>query len=118
MTDATFPCPTCGAPLEVRQTKKSKPYLICDTCGMQMFVRNGVGIHRFEVLLAEFDGSDIWKRLAVLEERYRKQCPRCGYEFWVEDRLMQTSILDGSLQGYRCPKAGCKGTVKMEGTKK
>ena len=75
MTDATFPCPTCGAPLEVRQTKKSKPYLICDTCGMQMFVRNGVGIHRFEVLLAEFDGSDIWKRLAVLEERYRKQCP-------------------------------------------
>jgi DNA-directed RNA polymerase subunit RPC12/RpoP len=45
-------------------------------------------------------------------------CPECGHEFWVEEKLMKTSIMDGSLQGYRCPKPGCKGIVKLEATKK
>jgi len=30
----------------VRTTKKGKPYLICDVCGLQMFVRYEAGIAR------------------------------------------------------------------------
>lgn len=80
-----FPCCICTSPLEVRDTKKGKPYVICDPCGMQMFVRNGDGIRRFEILLAETQEKDIWTRLARLEERYKKKCPECGNEFWAEE---------------------------------
>ena len=113
-----FPCCVCAAPLEVRETKKGKPYVICDSCGMQMFIRNSDGIRRFELLLVDVKDSDIWKRLARLEQRYKKECPECGHEFWVDEKLMKTSIMDGSLQGYRCPTPGCKGIVKTEVKKK
>ena len=113
-----FPCCICGTPLEVRDTKKGKPYVICDSCGMQMFVRNGDGIRRFEELLADANNSGIWTRLATLEQRYKKECPDCGNEFWIDEKLVKTSIMNGSLQGYRCPMRGCEGIVKMEGTKK
>jgi hypothetical protein len=104
--------------LEVRETKKRKPYVICDPCGVQMFVRNTEGIRKFELLIAEARDSDIWARLAKLAQRYKKTCPECWHEFWAEDKLMKTSIMDGSLQGYRCPMPGCKGVVKTEVTKK
>jgi len=119
MSDAKrFPCCVCATPLEVRETKKGKPYVICDPCGVQMFVRNSEGIRRFETLLAEARDSDIWTRLAGLERRYRKKCPECRNDFWIEEKLIKTSIMDGSFQGYRCPKPGCKGIVKMEAAKK
>jgi hypothetical protein len=70
------------------------------------------------MLIAEAKDSDIFARLARLEQRYRKACPECGLEFWIDEKLVKTSIMDGSLQGYRCPVAGCKGIVKMEATKK
>jgi len=46
-----FPCPVCTEPREVRETKKSKPYLICDPCGVQVFVRGPAGIGEFNRLL-------------------------------------------------------------------
>ena len=48
-----FPCCICGKPREVRTTKKGKPYLHCDPCGLQMFVRIESGIQRFEALCAQ-----------------------------------------------------------------
>jgi len=58
-----FPCCVCGEGREVRTTKKGKPYLICDLCGVQMFVRVETGIRRFEQLVADANRNDIWKRL-------------------------------------------------------
>ena len=43
-----WPCPLCRRPRPVQQTKKHKPYLICDTCGVQMFVRYVDGIRRLD----------------------------------------------------------------------
>jgi predicted RNA-binding Zn-ribbon protein involved in translation (DUF1610 family) len=34
-----FPCPICGVATDVRITKKDKPYITCDPCGVQVFVR-------------------------------------------------------------------------------
>jgi DNA-directed RNA polymerase subunit RPC12/RpoP len=112
-----FPCSVCGEGLEVRETKKGKPYVICNPCGMQMFVRVESGIRRFEKLVADAGEKDIWERLEELQERYHKKCPRCGQKFWVTPDLIKTSWLDGDFEGYRCFDSECDGIVKVERAK-
>jgi hypothetical protein len=41
--DKKLPCALCERELDIRVDKKSKPYVVCDSCGMQMFVRNQSG---------------------------------------------------------------------------
>ena len=36
-----IPCWLCGQPIEVKFSRKDKPYLICDNCGVQTFIRYG-----------------------------------------------------------------------------
>ena len=111
---AIFSCCICGAPLDVRETKNGKPYVICDPCGMQMFVRNSDGIGKFENLIEQERDPDIRARLAKLEALYKKKCPKCGHQFWIEERLIKTSAFDGKLIGYICPRPGCKGIMRVE----
>jgi len=106
-----FPCPVCTNPLQVRESKKKKPYLVCDSCGIQIFVRGRAGIDAFNKLVEVAANEDIWTRLANLEERYRKECPKCGRLFWIEEGLIQTSWADGSFRGFRCPQADCEAIV-------
>jgi predicted RNA-binding Zn-ribbon protein involved in translation (DUF1610 family) len=94
-----FPCCICGKPREVRITKKGKPYLHCDPCGLQMFVRIESGIRQFETLIAKADANDIWKRLADLQHHYESECPKCGKKFWLTQDLIKTSWLDGKFVG-------------------
>ena len=105
-----FPCPVCGLPQEVRSSKKDKPYLTCNSCGVQVFVRGRDGVEEFKKLLeqAAFEGA--FERMKETIRRYRLRCRDCGTQFWIEPKLLQTSFFDGSLSGVRCPKAGC-GTV-------
>lgn len=58
-----IPCPLCETPLNIRLTEKdgegeptlkSKPYIVCQDCGVQMFVRYPKGIHRLS------DKLDSW----------------------------------------------------------
>ena len=107
-----FPCCVCGEAREVRTTKKGKPYLICDPCGVQMFVRVETGIRRFEQLVADADRNNIWKRLADLQQRYELHCPRCGKKFWLTTVLIKTSWMNGKFEGYRCPDSECDGIAK------
>ncbi|HMK31763.1 MAG TPA: hypothetical protein VK473_18915 [Terriglobales bacterium] len=109
-----FPCCVCGQARDVRITKKGKPYLICNPCGLQMFVRVEDGIRRFEQLVADADRNDIWKRLADLQQRYELECPRCKKKFWLTTELIKTSWVNGRFEGYRCPDPNCEGLVKPE----
>jgi hypothetical protein len=109
-----FPCCVCGEPREVRTTKKGKPYLICDPCGVQMFVRVEGGIQRFERLVADAKKSDVWKRLTELQERYRLECPKCKKKFWLMTELVKASWPSGKVEGYRCPDSECGGVAKPE----
>jgi transcription elongation factor Elf1 len=109
-----FPCPVCVEGLPVRESKKGKPYVICNACGVQLFVRTEPGIRKFEVLVADAEAQNIWERLKKLESRYRKKCPKCGKAFWVEEKLIETSWFDGAVIGYRCPEPDCDGVVKSE----
>jgi hypothetical protein len=48
-----FPCPVCLRLLDVRTSKRKKPYVICSTCGVQMFIRERAGIEAFDALVVE-----------------------------------------------------------------
>ena len=109
-----FPCPVCTEPREVRETKKAKPYLICDPCGVQVFVRGLGGIGEFNRLLHRTNNDGLLARLKEMERRYRMTCPECGCRFWAEPKLIKTSIFDGGLQGFRCPEKDCDATVAWE----
>ena len=110
-----FPCPLlCGDLLEVRESKKGKPYVVCNTCGVQMFVRTEDGIRRFKKLIAEAAAKNLWEQIEEMKQRYVKQCPKCGRSFWVKRKLIKTSDLDGSFRGFRCPENDCRAIVKWE----
>ena len=49
-TKVMIPCWLCGQPVEVKFSRKDKPYLICDHCGVQTFIRYG---RAEELLLAK-----------------------------------------------------------------
>jgi len=108
-----FPCPVCTDPREVRVTKKDKPYITCDPCGIQVFVRGPAGIEGFNKLV-EDASEDVWSRITEMGRRYRLKCPECGHRFWIEPNLIVTSIFDGSLKGFRCPEKNCGATVRWE----
>jgi hypothetical protein len=48
-----FPCPLCGAGLPILISKTKKPYCICNSCGIQLFVRGKVGISRLRKLASD-----------------------------------------------------------------
>jgi len=105
-TDRKFPCPVCAHPLEVRLTKKDKPYVMCDPCGVQLFIRGPEGIEGFKRLIEQWDRKGLFDRLEQMERHYRLSCPDCGCRFWIGRGLVKTSAFDGSLRGFRCPKCG------------
>jgi len=112
-----FPCPVCMQAREVKVTKKDKPYLICDPCGVQIFVRGPAGIGEFRRLLQQTSTENVLTRLGEMERLYRLVCPQCGQEFWAEPKLVKTSVFDGGLKGFRCPKTNCDAIVSWEPTK-
>ena len=107
----TFLCPICAEPRAVRITKKDKPYLICDPCGVQVFIRGRSGIERFARLLERAQAADLLTRFNASAERYRLTCANCAHVFWIEPHLIETSIFDGSLKGVRCPASNCGAVV-------
>jgi hypothetical protein len=46
-----LPCLLCGHRLEKRTSKNGKPYFVCDSCGIQLFVRRKDGIERLNALM-------------------------------------------------------------------
>ncbi len=109
-----FPCPVCTEPREVRVTKKDKPYLVCDPCGIQLFIRGPAGIEEFKRLVERTSGDGVLSRLNEMERRYRLTCAECGCQFWAEPKLVKTSTFDGSLKGFRCPQKDCGAIVAWE----
>lgn len=106
-----FPCPVCTGPREVLMTKKDKPYLTCDPCGVQVFIRGANGIREFSRLVQGTTEEGLLARLTLMEQRYRLTCPDCGHKFWITQELVKTSMFDGSVKGFRCPESDCGGVA-------
>ena len=108
-----FPCPVCLRPLDVRTSKRKKPYVICSPC-VQMFIRERAGIEAFEALVEQGRKDNVLARVAELERRCRLQCPQCGKSFWLSPELIITNRLTGSVIGYRCQQKNCPGIVRLD----
>ena len=65
-----FPCPVCFETLEVRYTKNSKPYCVCNDCGVQMFVRYKKGIQKFKNLISDCNYKVKSQKLIELIDYY------------------------------------------------
>jgi DNA-directed RNA polymerase subunit RPC12/RpoP len=48
---AKIPCFLCSQELRLRRDKHEKPYFVCDSCGMQIFVRGRQGIENLAQLI-------------------------------------------------------------------
>lgn len=42
--EKALPCPLCEQEREIKMSTKDKPYIVCDSCGVQLFVRRPEGI--------------------------------------------------------------------------
>ncbi|MHB8486157.1 MAG: hypothetical protein ACYDCM_10585 [Candidatus Acidiferrales bacterium] len=113
-TKFKFPCPVCTGVRQVRLSKKNKPYITCDPCGIQLFVRGPAGIAELNLLLEKSERDGLPTRLMEIERRYRLTCPECGNKFWAERRLIKTSGFDGSFKGFLCPLNNCGALVSWE----
>ncbi len=58
--DKTFPCPLCEEPLDIRMSTKARPYVICNDCGLQLFIRYDKGIKRLKKLLKRQERGWLW----------------------------------------------------------
>ena len=114
----SFPCPICTAPLDVRLSKKDKPYVVCNDCGVQMFVRNAEGIDRFQQQLSMGASGDSFARMKSIEQRYKRKCPKCGKEFLIDPEKVETSWFNGEFIGFRCPTKSCDGVAKPSEVRK
>jgi len=108
-----FPCPICLKPLDVRTSKRNKPYVICAPCGVQMFIRERAGIAAFEGLVERGRKDNVLGRLAHLEQHYRLKCPECEKSFWANPELLVVKPLTGKVAGYRCPEKNCRAIVPI-----
>jgi DNA-directed RNA polymerase subunit RPC12/RpoP len=52
---AQIPCFLCSQELTQRSDKHRKPYFVCDSCGMQIFVRGRQGIKNLTELVATLE---------------------------------------------------------------
>jgi ssDNA-binding Zn-finger/Zn-ribbon topoisomerase 1 len=109
-----FPCPVCLKPLDVRMSKRTKPYVICSPCGVQMFVRERAGIEAFGRLVEQGLKADVLTRIGQLEQRYRLNCPECKKSFWASPELLGRNWFNSKVSGYRCPEKDCRGVVPIE----
>ena len=103
---AAFPCPLCLVPLRIKSSKKGKPYVVCDACGVQMFVRAKPGIARLAGFVAQPEAVAVMQRLATVARQQKATCPSCRHSFWLSEAELQTHWFNGAFVGYKCPSCG------------
>ncbi len=96
-----FPCPVCGIGLGIRKSQKGKPYCVCDSCGIQLFIRGKLGITRLQELVES--GSlvsgriskaslsvTLYNRLEQLKAQKAEMQSKQGFIF--QDRNLENAI--------------------------
>ncbi len=54
-----LPCLLCGNDLDLRKTIRQKPYLVCNPCGMQLFVRRPQAAENLQLLIKTLHDREI-----------------------------------------------------------
>lgn len=107
--DKVFPCPLCGAGLPICSSKRQKPYCICNSCGVQIFVRGRAGIARLNemasagiLISVKTDGAshaiNLLNRLEQLKLQKRDLAARVGIIFTDENVENVIRIVDVEIE--------------------
>lgn len=62
---SSIPCFLCHKEIELRRDKNQKPYFICDSCGMQVFIRRKAGISLLNKLQTDIQ-TTVFQSLEVI----------------------------------------------------
>jgi len=108
-----LPCILCGNRLAKRTDKHSKPYFVCDPCGIQLFVRRQQGITRLNEFMRASERNAIpfqqaaermYKAQALLGEidgtktQIKKLDGEIGFFFPDEDKVRARNALKTRLR--------------------
>jgi hypothetical protein len=78
LAEMKFPCCLCSSNLDIKISKKGKPYCTCESCGIQTFFRGKTAISRLKSLLNKSDivagnspgtvqGLILWNKIVQLK---------------------------------------------------
>jgi hypothetical protein len=108
-----LPCFLCGSKLEKRTDKNSKPYFVCNPCGIQLFVRREHGIQLLDKLMRDAAkneipfkqcGDELAKIQALLteingtKEQIERLESQTGLFFPDQDKLRACNLLKTKLE--------------------
>jgi hypothetical protein len=107
-----FPCPVCNMGLQLKISRKGKPYCMCLECGIQIFFRGQAGIRRLhkmirseEAVAAEFNGParaiSLYNRLQGLQRQKERLEDKQGIIFRDTDRDQVIEALDAEIGRVR-----------------
>ena len=107
----TIPCFLCGNSLEIKRSKRNKPYFICDPCGVQAFIRREKGIQTLGKMAAQgklpgnsLNVAALLNRLAELREKHREIQERKGLFYFLaenNDLDLATAALEREIDEVR-----------------
>jgi len=109
----SLPCFLCKSVLVKRISKNGKPYFVCDSCGIQLFVRRTQGIERLQKFLDTFQENELLFKQAAervfelqallseidaTKEQIRKLENEIGFIFQDEDKIRACNALKTRLE--------------------
>ena len=105
----SFPCCLCSANLEIRISKKKKPYCTCESCGIQTFFRGKTAISRLKSLLNRSDvaagnspgtvrGLILWNKLVELKTKKTELEAKQGVMVIDQDLANLISTVDNEIK--------------------
>jgi DNA-directed RNA polymerase subunit RPC12/RpoP len=126
--DKEFPCPLCGCGLPILTSKRNKPYLTCNFCGVQIFVRGKTGISRLAemaklgILVADSKesaahGIRLFNRLEQLKKQRDELKWKQGIFFKDENVENTIQVVDAEIKKVEGELAKIAGKTERE-TKK
>jgi hypothetical protein len=109
---ASFPCCLCSVSLEVKRSKKNKPYCTCLECGIQIFFRGKLSISRLITILElnkscggsspkTVQGLILWNKINQLKEKKTELQAKQG--LIIVDRDLDNLIrtVDNELKSFQ-----------------
>ena len=104
-----LPCILCGHKLEKRIDKNKKPYFICDSCGIQLFVRRKRGIELLEEAFRNSERArlpftvhahNLYEIGALIKEidGVKKEIEKIGFFFLSEEESRIRKALKSRLE--------------------
>jgi len=120
-----FPCPLCGAALDIRFSKTQKPYCICEGCGNQLFFRGKRAIERLREIVESgiFVSSkkagysfavSLYNRLAQLKSQKDDLEAKQGLIFRDQDLDHTISVVDAEIEHLQAKLGKLAKKVKPE----